>query len=888
MVNLQQNKETIVHNTSMQKPISMIQYWVNTGEQPYTKYFNKQLYSDSGSSFTEESLKSFETENSKSSVVYSTLKKHYDINKVSFNRFLKTASASSSSVDTADYILANKNTTQKKDTIAIVGGSKSVNRKLLYKPYSTRSIRNNNDDAIKYFKYANTNQQKAIKGKLLERRKNNMHKIPYSESIDRNDNNLQNTNIDQKKIISEKPINKKIHYYESLLNIQNDFTITDKYIQDLSVNHKKIQSKRLTKNLNLVLFSDSDESNIKSKYNSSQCANSQKSQNKICQNHLLDYSKTKSSLSKMGKRRKLYNSSKCFSNISINEQNSCTSSPTIQSKQFDHPGLEISKYTLKLSNQTKNLKKQYKNANNRSSLLKINNQNKHKISEICNQKYHNETNGNSNNLEIVSTINNSSNNFNDIVKHIGNREREIENKKLHTLDLLNNLNSSLILKFQLKDLIIKLRRLPYTYENSNLTTNANENINNESFMETDRDKRKYVIKNFQNIQTNFNSNLSNLKNDLFQNSISNERNNLKTFTENISNSSIKNENKYYNLKISSVNKFSNTSTKNNSQIIKKITKKSKMPSPLEKSTIKKFKRNKENTVLKEPRTYLLDLPSNETELNIKLKNDLLLLNNKILGQALENKNNCKNTDNSTIEKLKSSSSAENLKLLKRSYEQKKSKFKKLKKFNQNNLPNKTRINGLAVPSSDEFEPINEVENNQASNDKIFNKSIQNESNYSNIADISLNKSKCTMLEIMKTPSKKLSLQTSMISNNTERQQKLPNETTNYIPIISSSDELESDMSSKDNQSTLSKKIFSKIVKNKNNYKKFENSLFHKSKAIISKQKLEIAKTSSKSPPEDNFLQQISMIRKSKEFQEKCVPKLNMKYIPVISSSDESK
>ncbi|GAB1869307.1 hypothetical protein CAJAP_10386 [Camponotus japonicus] len=89
----------------MRKPATLVQYWVNTGNQPYNALLDENELSEAGSSLSEK-----ETTLSLSSV--STI-----INGGNKQKYKNESSCSS--VNTAAYILSNANITNKVDTIAI-------------------------------------------------------------------------------------------------------------------------------------------------------------------------------------------------------------------------------------------------------------------------------------------------------------------------------------------------------------------------------------------------------------------------------------------------------------------------------------------------------------------------------------------------------------------------------------------------------------------------------------------------------------------------------------------------------------------------------------------------------------------------------------------------
>lgn len=93
----------------MRKPATLVQYWIDTGNIPYNIYFDKKELSESGSSLSEETSSPSSTLSSK---VNESDKHEHENN------------TSSSSVDTAAYILSNANVTKKANTTAIIEGVK--------------------------------------------------------------------------------------------------------------------------------------------------------------------------------------------------------------------------------------------------------------------------------------------------------------------------------------------------------------------------------------------------------------------------------------------------------------------------------------------------------------------------------------------------------------------------------------------------------------------------------------------------------------------------------------------------------------------------------------------------------------------------------------------
>ncbi|KAL6449099.1 hypothetical protein ACFW04_000657 [Cataglyphis niger] len=94
----------------MRKPATLVQYWINTGNQPYKALLDENELSDTGESLSEKDT--FLLHSSVSNTINEGKKQKYK------------SESSSSSVNTAAYILSNTNITNKADTIAIIESAK--------------------------------------------------------------------------------------------------------------------------------------------------------------------------------------------------------------------------------------------------------------------------------------------------------------------------------------------------------------------------------------------------------------------------------------------------------------------------------------------------------------------------------------------------------------------------------------------------------------------------------------------------------------------------------------------------------------------------------------------------------------------------------------------
>ncbi|XP_050462371.1 putative uncharacterized protein DDB_G0282133 isoform X2 [Cataglyphis hispanica] len=95
----------------MRKPATLVQYWINTGNQPYKALLDENELSDTGESLSEKDV-TFLLHSSISNTINEGKKQEYK------------SESSSSSVNTAAYILSNTNITNKADTIAIIESAK--------------------------------------------------------------------------------------------------------------------------------------------------------------------------------------------------------------------------------------------------------------------------------------------------------------------------------------------------------------------------------------------------------------------------------------------------------------------------------------------------------------------------------------------------------------------------------------------------------------------------------------------------------------------------------------------------------------------------------------------------------------------------------------------
>ncbi|KAM0733288.1 hypothetical protein ACS0PU_012837 [Formica fusca] len=142
----------------MRKPAILIQYWINTGNQPYKALLDENELSDTGVSLSEKDI---------------TLSLHSSVsNIIDEGKKLEYKSESScSSVNTAAYILSNANITNKADTIAIIESAKC-----------NKNINSLKNICIKDIKFTSNNTIQCIENARINR-------------VTHNDNSNVNTNV---------------------------------------------------------------------------------------------------------------------------------------------------------------------------------------------------------------------------------------------------------------------------------------------------------------------------------------------------------------------------------------------------------------------------------------------------------------------------------------------------------------------------------------------------------------------------------------------------------------------------------------------------------------------------------------------------------------------
>ncbi|XP_070153942.1 putative leucine-rich repeat-containing protein DDB_G0290503 isoform X4 [Polyergus mexicanus] len=129
----------------MRKPATLVQYWINTGNQPYKALLDENELSDTGESLSEKDI---------------TLSLHSSVSTIiNEGKKLKYKSESScSSINTAAYILSNANITNKADTIAIIKSAKCNKNINSSKNICIKDIKLTSDTTIQYIENARINR----------------------------------------------------------------------------------------------------------------------------------------------------------------------------------------------------------------------------------------------------------------------------------------------------------------------------------------------------------------------------------------------------------------------------------------------------------------------------------------------------------------------------------------------------------------------------------------------------------------------------------------------------------------------------------------------------------------------------------------------------------
>ncbi|XP_058804195.1 putative uncharacterized protein DDB_G0282133 isoform X2 [Phymastichus coffea] len=447
----------------MRKPLSMVQYWVDTGNLLHINCTNGPIYSDSGSSILEDGscepdqyidIQSFATDLSGEEYITETLS----------NKNVKIVTSSNSSVDTAAYILANNNITKKAETIAIVEGSK-VDTEIHCSDKPSQIVKiSKNTEKFSLAEKNNHEKSKVASANLLQ-------SFLFKSCVDKINKNSKNPNLDK---ISMKKINSK--------------------------------SKSQQNNMCSIFFSDSDES----------IANIQINEFQNIQNG--NNYQNSDNVSKFVKRKKLYNRSDSPAEFTpVSEDNlSLQTSQTILRKclplrKSEHPALETPKRCQKFlfrarHRQTKFKRKlnhhhcdsltstsNEKNINKKLLESNENNVNSHSLynSEIQKiRNYNIQTDSKENSITDNNLISQTSsgnhihmkesyiqNSTNNITQFDLNQPDKIQKPFTPRINCHSNSNAFNKNKFQLKSCRIVIQRLPYKYYLSNLSKNKTKRKN---------------------------------------------------------------------------------------------------------------------------------------------------------------------------------------------------------------------------------------------------------------------------------------------------------------------------------------------------------------------------------------------------------------------------
>lgn len=153
-----EDEYTCEQRIPMRKPATLVQYWINTGNQPYKALLDENELSDTGESLSEKEI-TFSLHSSVSNTINEGKKQECK------------SESSSSSVNTAVYILSNTNITNKADTIAIIESAKC-----------NKNINSSTNICIKDIKLTSDNMIQCIENARINR-------------VTHNDNSNVNTNV---------------------------------------------------------------------------------------------------------------------------------------------------------------------------------------------------------------------------------------------------------------------------------------------------------------------------------------------------------------------------------------------------------------------------------------------------------------------------------------------------------------------------------------------------------------------------------------------------------------------------------------------------------------------------------------------------------------------
>ncbi|XP_001603895.3 general transcriptional corepressor trfA [Nasonia vitripennis] len=226
----------------MRKSMSMVQYWVDTGNQPYMENVNDRTHSDPGSSLAEEEIVELdEVAILPSASINSSLKRRSETVGVSNSKLMRIASSSSSSVDTAAYILANNNTTKQAETLAIVEGSKVDDKKqnnLLQPLNLVNSVNSINTSGNKIEMY----QKHFLSENTVKRRDNTLKVNHLKKNVSKTNDDHQEFDVDATEIVSDDSIREQANGHPSILVSESDESVIKSRLST------GVQRKKLYKN----------------------------------------------------------------------------------------------------------------------------------------------------------------------------------------------------------------------------------------------------------------------------------------------------------------------------------------------------------------------------------------------------------------------------------------------------------------------------------------------------------------------------------------------------------------------------------------------------------------------------------------------------------------
>lgn len=421
----------------MRKPISMVQYWVDTGN--LLNCVNKPANSDCEFPRAEDCFESTHNVDFQSLATHSA-EVHSNVDETLGNKNLKIITSSNSSIDTAAYILANNNVTKKAETVAIVEGSK-INTELS----PTKTLQQTIE------KSRNTDQIILSKTNNLQLNKENTnipHSSLYKSYVDKITENIKNSNFDKKCKINMNSTNKKQehHIYPSF-------------------------------------FSDS-EGSLTPHF-----------QNNQSQTLLNKNNQTDNDLSKYMKRKKLYNRSDSpaeFTPVSEDNLSPKVSRVLLENcltLRSEHPALETPKLGSRFTFHTRFGKTRFKRKipkHKNFSLLTATNEEENKNRELIHSSQKKSvTQKISNNGPTLSQISSGNdkcikvpniNNSMDILRQSFTSEsNKIQKPVSQIKNDLNSCNDFLTNKFKLKACKVLLEILPCKNYSSKSSVNKNEN-----------------------------------------------------------------------------------------------------------------------------------------------------------------------------------------------------------------------------------------------------------------------------------------------------------------------------------------------------------------------------------------------------------------------------